>query len=188
MLENFLSEEEYINWFSRNHSNNTLPFLTSNTSYTEKVKSKDNIFCISKNTSASLPCLAGWSKSKEVISDTFLARKSDNQGQWMIKNAEVATTNFESLWIVTKLFAFDDLRMIRKSLEDYFQAKIVINHLFGENARISIDQGSIKDRICEEGKWHAMGSFHLKFEKWNKLKHFISNLKSGTNLNISSQL
>ena len=78
--------------------------------------------------------------------------------------------------------------MIQKLLENYFQAKIVINPLFGENAFISIDQDSIKDSICEEGKWQAMGSFHLKFEKWNKLKHFISNLKSGTNLNISSQL
>ena len=78
--------------------------------------------------------------------------------------------------------------MTRKSLEDYFQAKIVINSLFGENALISINQGSIKDHLREEGKWQAMGSFHLKFEKWNKLKHFILNLKNGTNVNISFQL
>uniref|UniRef100_A0A9I9EHS5 Uncharacterized protein n=1 Tax=Cucumis melo TaxID=3656 RepID=A0A9I9EHS5_CUCME len=141
-----------------------------------------------RNTSASLPSLAGRFKSKEVIGDTSLARKSDNQGQWVIRNAEVATTNFESLWIVTKVFAFDDWQMIRKSLEEYFQAKIVINPLFGENAFISIDQDSIKDSICEEGKWQAMGSFHLKFEKWNKLKHFISTLKNGTKLNTAGRL
>ena len=32
MLENFLSKEEYVNWFSRNHLKNTLPSLTSNPS------------------------------------------------------------------------------------------------------------------------------------------------------------
>ncbi|TYJ99818.1 kinesin heavy chain-like [Cucumis melo var. makuwa] len=104
-------------------------------------------------------------KSKEVIGDTSLARKSDNQGQWVIRNAEVATTNFESLWIVTKVFAFDDWQMIRKSLEEYFQAKIVINPLFGENAFISIDQDSIKDRICEEGKWQAMGEARIQVKQ-----------------------
>ena len=98
MLENFLSKEEYVNWFSCNHSKNSFPFSTSNTSYAEKVKSKkDNAFFISKCTSASLPCMAGRSKSKKVIGDASLASKSDNQGQWVIKNAEVDTTNFESL-------------------------------------------------------------------------------------------
>lgn len=53
----------------------------------------------------------------------------------------------------------------------YFQAKIVINPLFHENALISLDQGSIKDIINEEGKWQVMGSFHLKFDKWDKHKH-----------------
>ena len=30
------------------------------------------------------------------------------QKQWLIKNHEVAKINFENLWIISKLFAFDD--------------------------------------------------------------------------------
>ena len=37
-------------------------------------------------------------------------------------------------------------------LEIYFQAKIIIDPLFDENALISLDQGSIEDFISEEGK------------------------------------
>ena len=43
--------------------------------------------------------------------------------------------------------------------------------LFNENGPISLDQGSIKDPICNEGKWQALSSFHLKFERWDKHKH-----------------
>ena len=50
-------------------------------------------------------------------------------------------------------------------LKNYFQKKIVINPLFGVNALIGFDHGSIKDVICNEGKWQALGSFHLKFER-----------------------
>ena len=63
--------------------------------------------------------------------------------------------NFENLWIISKLFASDDWKLIRKRLEALFQAKIVINPLYDENASINIDQGSILDLIQEEGKWQA---------------------------------
>ncbi|TYJ98823.1 putative serine/threonine protein kinase IREH1 [Cucumis melo var. makuwa] len=43
--------------------------------------------------------------------------------------------------------------------------------LFDENALISLDQGSIKDFISGDGIWQSTGSFHHKFEKWDKLKH-----------------
>ena len=74
------------------------------------------------------------------------------QKQWLTKNHEVAKVNFENLWIISKLFALDDWRLICKRLEEFFQMKIVINPPFDENTLISIDQGSIIDFIREEGK------------------------------------
>ncbi|KAA0047189.1 hypothetical protein E5676_scaffold1280G00090 [Cucumis melo var. makuwa] len=118
--------------------------------------------------------------SRVALADTKVAEISpcpssnlntDKQKQWVIRNSEVISTNFENLWIITKLFAFDDRRKIRKMLENYFQAKIVINPLFDENALINLDEGSIKDLICNEGKWQVLGSFYLKFEKWDKHKY-----------------
>ena len=77
----------------------------------------------------------------------------------------------KSFGLISKLFASDDWRLIRKRLEEFFQRKIVINPLFDENALISIDQGSIINFIREEGKWQACGNFHLKFERWDNIKH-----------------
>ena len=79
------------------------------------------------------------------------------QKQWLIKNHEVAKVNFEDLWIISKLFA-RWLRLIHKRLKEIFRTKIVLNPLFDENTLISIDQGSIIDFICEEGKWQAWGN------------------------------
>lgn len=61
--------------------------------------------------------------------------------------------------------------MIRKILEKNFQIIIVINPLYDDNALISLDQGSLSELIGVEGKWHTWGNFHLKFEKWDNMKH-----------------
>ena len=72
---------------------------------------------------------------------------------------------------MTKLFAFDDWSRICKTLETELQVKVMLNPLFDENALISLDQGPIKDHIRGEGGWQPKRSFHLKFEKWDKIKH-----------------
>ena len=64
-------------------------------------------------------------------------------------------------------------------MEIYIQAKIIINPLFDNNALISLDQGSIGDIIIEAGRWQEMGSFYLKFEKWDKFKHSRPLVKKG---------
>ena len=83
----------------------------------------------------------------------------------------MAQLNFDNLWIISKLFAFDDWRMIRKFLEMKLQTNIIINPLYDDNAFISIDRGSLSDIIGVKGKWQAWGNFHLKSEKWDSLKN-----------------
>lgn len=82
----------------------------------------------------------------------------------MIKNHDVAKVNFENLWIVSKLFASDDWRVIQKQLEEFLQTKIIINPLFGENALI-------------KGQSRTL---FVKKESGKPRGIFISNLKDGT--------
>lgn len=65
----------------------------------------------------------------------------------------------------------DYWREIRKLLEIFFQTRIIINPLLDENALISLDQGLVEDFINEPERWQEMGPFHLKFEKWDRLKN-----------------
>lgn len=84
--------------------------------------------------------------------------------QGLIKNHEVIKINFDKLWVISKLFAFDNWRMIHKILKKNFQTNIVINPLYDDNAFINLDQGSLSDLIGMEGKWQTWGNFHLKVE------------------------
>ena len=83
----------------------------------------------------------------------------------------MAKLNFDNLQIISKLFASDDRRTIGKFLESKFQVNIVNNLLYDDNALISLDKGSLSDRIDAEVKWQEWGNFHLKFEKWDSLKN-----------------
>ena len=172
MLDNFCSREEYVNWFSRNYLKHIPNNMESNLSYTDKVKQKKSNASVIKKASrdCNSPVVVADTKVAKVSPCPFSGLNSGKQKNWVIRNFEVIPTNFENLRITTKLFAFDDWKRIRKMLKNYFQAKIVINPLIDENALISFDQGSIKDLINNEGKWQAMGSFHLNFERWDKHK------------------
>ena len=70
-------------------------------------------------------------------------------------NYEVVKVDFDTLCIISKLFASNNWRLIRKQLEKKFLTRVVINPLYNDNALISLEQGSIKDFICEEEKWQA---------------------------------
>ena len=79
--------------------------------------------------------------------------------------------DFDDLWIITKLFASDDGRIVRKQLELLFQTKIVINPFYDDNALISFDKTPSMDFIGEEKKWQAQSKFHIKFKKWDSVRH-----------------
>ena len=100
--------------------------------------------------------------------------KLAKQSQWEIRKSEVIRTNYDHIWIVTRLFAFDDWKEIWKILETYFGTSIIINPLYDENSLISIGWALIEDFITEVERWQAMGSFHLKFSS-----------KSGINLSVA---
>ena len=91
--------------------------------------------------------------------------------QWLIKNHEVVKVDFDNLWIITKLFAFDAWRLICKQLEMLSQTKFIINPLYDDNALISFDKVPTKEFIGEEKKWQTRGKFHIKFEKWDSIRH-----------------
>lgn len=54
---------------------------------------------------------------------------------------------------------FNDRKEIAKVLEDLLQTKVIINHLFAENALIKLEDGTLEDFIEVLGKWQVMGSF-----------------------------
>ena len=46
---------------------------------------------------------------------------------------EVFKQNFNNLWIIAKLFAFDDWKETKKVLKDYFQSKAIENAWINSN-------------------------------------------------------
>ena len=84
------------------------------------------------------------------------------------RNPEFCKTNFNNLWIVTRLFEFDEWPEIASSLKLYSDSNVIINPLTAESATIHLDQGELEALVEHPGKWQECGRFHLKFEKWNK--------------------
>lgn len=52
---------------------------------------------------------------------------------------------YDNLWIISRLFIFDDWREIKQTLEEWFNTKLIIKPLFEENALIKLDQGLIEN-------------------------------------------
>ena len=151
MLDRFVEKLDYARWFAENFLNIPPSILNRKLSYVEMAKS------VLSNSPVLRP---NFKVTDQPPSQNKKFQKSvhlppSKQKHWLIKNHEVLKVNFENLWIISKLFASDDWKLIRKRLEALFQAKIVINPLYDENALINIDQGSILDLIQEEGKWQA---------------------------------
>lgn len=82
---------------------------------------------------------------------------------WVQKNNEVLKEDFNNLWIVSRLFQFNNQKEIASTLEVYFQIKVIINPLFVENALIEINQGNLEDLIEVLGIWQQCGKLHLMF-------------------------
>lgn len=49
---------------------------------------------------------------------------------WTQKNYEVFKENFNNLWVISRLF--NEWMEITKTLEEFFQTKVIINPLFDQ--------------------------------------------------------
>ena len=79
--------------------------------------------------------------------------------------------DFKSLWIVTRLFEFNDWKDVKIVLEDHFHSIITINPLSANKAIIESPLCNLEDKVEFLGKWQGYGLFHILFEKWNGSKH-----------------
>lgn len=52
-----------------------------------------------------------------------------------------------NLWVISRLFVFNEWREIAKFLEDDFSVKFIINPLFANKALIRVDQGQMEDLV-----------------------------------------
>lgn len=103
-------------------------------------------------------------------SSAFHNKQSTYLG-WIRKEKEVFKEDFENLWVVSRLFAFDEWKDIVSFLEGLYQTKISINPLFADKALIKTSQGNLKKIIVTPGRWFDYRKFHLLFEKWNSIQH-----------------
>ena len=100
---------------------------------------------------------------KQSISSVVLTSDFQSATQyWVIKNSEVLKEDFDNLWIISRLFAFEDWKKIRKTLEDLFQSKIIIYPLFAENVLIKLAEGSLEGVRWKRRDMASNGSFSLK--------------------------
>ena len=167
MLLKFVEKVNYTSWFSDNSPKTSPQFPVNRPSYVEMVNSSRTTSPI-KNPQDKVPCPRNTPLRAHQVS---VQPSPPKHNQWLIKNHEVVKVDFENLWIIIKLFASDAWRLIRKQLETLYQSKIIINPLYDDNALISFDKIPSKDLIGKEKKWQAWGEFHIKFEKWDSVRH-----------------
>ncbi|TYK08108.1 protein ENHANCED DOWNY MILDEW 2 [Cucumis melo var. makuwa] len=112
MMGKFRERMDYIKWFAGNVSKTPSLRLIEKQSYAEKVKLS---FSKESKEKAEQMRVIPMQRQQEVkqgspLTYTNRKAKAENQKHWVIKNIDVAPTNFDPLWIVTELFAFDDWR------------------------------------------------------------------------------
>ena len=117
VLDKFVEKLDYATRFSNNSLQIPPLNLNGKLSYVEMAKSSLSSspvprpkFKVTDQTS---------SQKRKVQKSVHLP--PSKQKHWLIKNHEVAKINFENLWIITKLFASDDPKLIHKRLESFFQ-------------------------------------------------------------------
>uniref|UniRef100_A0A9I9EG90 Uncharacterized protein n=1 Tax=Cucumis melo TaxID=3656 RepID=A0A9I9EG90_CUCME len=108
ILGSFLMKHDYSIWY-RKHLQTSLqpPSESLRASYAEKMMLNGS----------SVQELVKHSTSSFVLT---LVIQSTTQ-HWVIKNPKVLKEDFDNIWIISRLFAFDDWKKIRKTLEDLLQ-------------------------------------------------------------------
>ena len=69
-------------------------------------------------------------ENNQLISPAFPTSKQRMQNYWVRKSKDVLKEDFSYLWVLSRLFSFDDWKKIAEFLEYFFQVKIIINPLF----------------------------------------------------------
>lgn len=57
-------------------------------------------------------------------------KKQSIRQHWIIKNPKVFQTDFDNLWVITRLFEFNSWVENKKTLQTLFQSEVIINPLF----------------------------------------------------------
>ena len=122
MLIKFIEHVNYTSWFSGNVPKSFPQLLANRPTYVEMVKSTSSSNPAAKSGNKN-PCLCTNPVRTHQAPIRFSPHKHK---QWLIKNHEVVKVDFDDLWIITKLFASDHWRMIRKQLELLSKTKFVI--------------------------------------------------------------
>lgn len=73
--------------------------------------------------------------------------KQNKAALWIQKDHEVIQEDFNNLWIISRMFVFNEWKEIKKAVENFLQQKVIINPLFVDNALIKINQGKLEDLI-----------------------------------------
>lgn len=89
---------------------------------------------------------------------------------WIIKEKEMLNLNFDSMLVVTRLMGYYSWAEIKITLEDFFQASIVINPFSDDKALVKCNK-EVDSKF--KGHWCGFGEFHLKLEPWSELDHSL---------------
>lgn len=98
-------------------------------------------------------------KSKDSQHPVLEPEKHSMCNYWVIKNPEVFNTDFDNLWVVLKLFQFDNWVEIKDTLKLYFDSNVIIGPLLAEKTLVDMDCGPLNKLLENPGKWQKFGPF-----------------------------
>ena len=110
MLDKFVEKLDYARWFSNNSLKIPPSNLNRKLSYVELAKSSLS----SSPVPRPIFKVIDQTPSKKSKAQKLVHLPPSKQKDLLIKNLEVVKVNFENLWTITKLFASDDWKLIRK--------------------------------------------------------------------------
>ena len=168
MIRSFSLTHNYTSWHSTLHSEarhswkQALNLPKTGPSYADKVKfSKKNVRSVfTPGTQYGI-----FTQKFNPLKKNPTVTQSEKHF-WVRKNEDTLQENFNNLWVLNRLFIFDDWKDIALYLEELFQVKISLNPLFPDKAIIKATQGKFEDMIYSQVNGSIMENFiyYLKIE------------------------